>query len=42
MKATIRNFLQMEAAGGIVLMAGAALALVAANSPLSGYYDLFI
>ncbi len=42
MKATIRNFLQLEAAGGIVLMAGAALALVAANSPLSGYYDLFI
>jgi NhaA family Na+:H+ antiporter len=42
MKATIRNFLQMESAGGIVLMAAAALALVAANSPLSGYYDLFI
>ena len=42
MKATIRNFLQMESAGGIVLMAGAALALIAANSPLSGYYDLFI
>ena len=42
MKATIRDFLQMESAGGIVLMAAAALALVAANSPLSGYYDLFI
>lgn len=42
MKATIRNFLQMESAGGLVLMAGAALALVAANSPLAGYYDLFI
>jgi NhaA family Na+:H+ antiporter len=42
MKATIRNFLQMESAGGIILMAGAALALVAANSPLSDYYDLFI
>jgi NhaA family Na+:H+ antiporter len=42
MKATIRNFLQMESAGGIILMAGAALALVAANSPLAGYYDLFI
>ena len=42
MKATIRNFLQMESAGGVILMAGAALALVAANSPLSGYYDLFI
>ncbi len=42
MKATIRNFLQMESAGGIILMAGAALALIAANSPLSVYYDLFI
>ena len=42
MKATIRNFLQMESAGGIVLMAAAVLALVVANSPLSGYYDLFI
>ena len=42
MKATIRNFLQMESAGGLVLMGAAALALVAANSPLSGYYDLFI
>ena len=42
MKATIRNFLQMESASGIILMAGAALALVAANSPLSDYYDLFI
>ena len=42
MKATIKNFLQMESAGGVVLMAAAALALVAANSPLAGYYDLFI
>ena len=42
MKATIRSFLQMESAGGLVLMAGAALALVAANSPLADYYDLFI
>jgi NhaA family Na+:H+ antiporter len=41
-KATIRNFLQMESAGGLVLMGGAALALVAANSPLAAYYDLFI
>jgi Na+:H+ antiporter, NhaA family len=41
-KATIRNFLQMESAGGLVLMAAAALALVAANSPLAAYYDLFI
>lgn len=42
MKATIRNFLQMESAGGLVLMGGAAQALVAANSPLADYYDLFI
>jgi NhaA family Na+:H+ antiporter len=42
MKATIRNFLQMESAGGIILMAAAVLALIAANSPLSGYYDIFI
>jgi hypothetical protein len=42
MKATIRNFLQMESAAGIVLMAAAALALIAANSPLSSYYDLFV
>jgi Na+/H+ antiporter NhaA len=42
MKARIRNFLQMESAGGLVLMGGAALALVAANSPLADYYDLFI
>jgi len=42
MKATIRNFLQLESAGGLVLMAAAALALVAANSPLADYYDLFI
>ena len=42
MKATIKNFLQMESAGGVVLMAAAALALVAANSPLADYYALFI
>lgn len=42
MKATIRNFMQMESAGGLVLMAAAVLALIAANSPLAAYYDLFI
>jgi NhaA family Na+:H+ antiporter len=42
MKATIKNFLQMESAAGITLMAAAALALIAANSPLSSYYDLFL
>jgi len=34
----IRRFVALEAAGGIVLMAAAALALIAANSPLAGTY----
>ena len=34
--------MQMESAGGLVLMAAAVLALIAANSPLAAYYDLFI
>lgn len=34
----LRDFLQSESAGGIILMAAAALALAAANSPLSGSY----
>jgi Na+:H+ antiporter, NhaA family len=38
----LRNFLKLEAAGGIVLVIAAALAMIAANSPLSGTYDLFI
>ena len=42
MQATIRNFLRMESSGGIVLMAAAALAILAANSPLAQFYDLFI
>ena len=42
MKATIRDFLKLESAGGIVLMMSAALAMVVANSPLVSYYDLFI
>ena len=42
MQATIRNFLRLESAGGIVLMAAAALALVAANTAASGLYAYFI
>ena len=42
MKATLRNFLRMESAGGIVLMAAAVLAMLAANSPAAGLYALFI
>lgn len=39
---TIRDFIRLEAAGGILLMMAAALAILVANSPLSVYYDLFI
>jgi NhaA family Na+:H+ antiporter len=38
----LRDFLRTEAAGGIILMAAAGLALIAANSPLAGvYFDIF-
>jgi NhaA family Na+:H+ antiporter len=42
MKATIRNFLKMESAGGIVLMAAAVLAMIAANTGAAGLYSYFI
>ena len=42
MQATIRNFLKLEAAGGIVLMGAAILALIVANTPLRDYYDLLL
>jgi NhaA family Na+:H+ antiporter len=42
MQATIKNFLRMESAGGIVLMAAAVLAMVAANSPAAGLYAYFL
>jgi len=42
MQATIRNFLKLESAGGIVLMLAAALALVAANSGAAGLHGYFI
>ncbi len=35
----VREFLRLEAAGGIVLVAAAAAAMVVANSPLSWLYD---
>jgi NhaA family Na+:H+ antiporter len=38
----IREFLKLEAAGGIILVAAAALALVIANSPLSNVYDALL
>ncbi|BAE51249.1 Na+/H+ antiporter NhaA [Paramagnetospirillum magneticum] len=37
-----RDFLDSEAAGGVILMVTAALALVIANSPLSGAYFAFL
>jgi NhaA family Na+:H+ antiporter len=37
----MRDFIDSEASGGLVLMASAALALVVANSPLAAaYFDL--
>ncbi len=42
MQTTIRNFLKLESAGGIILMAAAFLALLIANSPLKVYYDLLL
>jgi len=38
----INEFLALEAAGGILLMAATALALVAANSPAVGLYKAFL
>jgi NhaA family Na+:H+ antiporter len=42
MKATIREFLKLESAGGITLMLAAVLAMVLANSPLQGWYALLL
>ncbi|MDF0488035.1 Na+/H+ antiporter NhaA [Sphingomonas sp. H39-1-10] len=40
-RSALRDLLRREAAGGIVLMVAAALALIIANSPLgAGYFDL--
>jgi NhaA family Na+:H+ antiporter len=37
-RSALRAFLSSEASGGVVLMGAAALALVVANSPVSGAY----
>jgi Na+:H+ antiporter, NhaA family len=37
-RTTFQRFVESEAAGGLVLMASAALGLAAANSPLAGSY----
>ena len=38
----LRNFLDLEASSGLILMGAAALALLVANSPLSGWYDVLL
>jgi len=38
----IREFLKLESASGIILVGAAVLALILNNSPLSGFYDLFL
>jgi NhaA family Na+:H+ antiporter len=39
---SIKEFLKLESAAGILLITAAAVAMVLANSPLSGVYDLLI
>ncbi|OKY27146.1 Na+/H+ antiporter NhaA [Thalassotalea sp. PP2-459] len=38
----IQDFLKLEAASGLILMAAAILAMMIANSPFSPYYDLLL
>jgi NhaA family Na+:H+ antiporter len=40
--AALQEFLRLEAAGGLLLMAAAALAMLVANSPFAGAYSGFI
>jgi len=42
MERAIKNFLSQESAGGILLMLAVFLAMVMANSPLSGFYQGFL
>jgi len=42
MISSIRSFLKLESAGGIVLIAAALFAFILANSPLSHYYSLLL
>lgn len=39
---SIQDFLKLEAASGIILMFTAVAAMIIANSPLSGHYDLLL
>ncbi|MCB1183198.1 Na+/H+ antiporter NhaA [bacterium] len=38
----IARFLQLESAGGLLLMAAAVLAIIVANTPLARFYDLLL
>jgi len=40
--ASLKEFIKLESAGGIILVIAAIFALIAANSPLSGIYDLLL
>lgn len=40
--ASLRDFIRMESAGGIILLIAAVLAMIAANSFLEGYYFSFL
>ena len=40
--ASLQDFLRLEAAGGLLLMGAAVLAMVVANSPLAGMYDALV
>jgi len=42
MQATLKSFLRMESAGGMLLMGAAVLAMLAANSPAAGLYSYFL
>jgi NhaA family Na+:H+ antiporter len=42
MQATLKDFLRMESAGGILLMGAAVLAMLAANSPAASLYSYFL
>ncbi len=42
LRQTALDFLQHQAAGGIILLAAAVAALIASNSPLNWLYDLFL
>lgn len=39
---TIKEFLKLETAGGLMLMGATVIALIVANSPLASYYAMFL